>query len=76
MVLKSADFKLNGKMDLDYDFFKIEKNLKPKKGRILISEPFLQDAYFRRSVILLTEHTSEGSVGFVLNKAAKINING
>jgi len=62
-------------MDLNYDFFKIDKNLKPRKGRILISEPFLQDAYFRRSVILLTEYSPEGSVGFVLNKPAKLKIN-
>ncbi len=62
-------------MDLDFDFFRIEKNIKPRKGRILISEPFLQDAYFRRSVILLTEHTNEGSVGFMLNKPAKLRVN-
>jgi len=61
-------------MNLNYDFFRIDKTLKPKKGRLLISEPFLQDAYFKRSVILLTEHNKEGSVGFVLNKPAKITV--
>jgi putative AlgH/UPF0301 family transcriptional regulator len=42
-------------MNLNYDFFKIDKILKPKKGRLLISEPFLQDAYFKRSVIVIAE---------------------
>ncbi len=37
------------------------------KGEILLSEPFLLD-YFSRSVILITEHTDEGSLGFVLNQ--------
>lgn len=36
------------------DIFKIKHNdLRPEKGKILISEPFLQDAYFQRSVVLL-----------------------
>ncbi|SFB76474.1 putative transcriptional regulator [Flexibacter flexilis DSM 6793] len=38
------------------------------KGTILISEPFLQDANFIRTVILLCEHSETGSFGFVLNK--------
>lgn len=39
----------------------------PKPGRVLVSEPFLNDAFFSRSVILLCDHSSEGSFGFVLN---------
>ena len=37
------------------------------KGNLLISAPFLGDV-FKRSVILLTEHNEEGSVGFIINK--------
>ncbi len=37
------------------------------KGKILISAPLLDDI-FKRSVILLTEHNEEGSVGFIINK--------
>jgi putative transcriptional regulator len=55
-------------MQLHYNFFQTENHLQPKKGRILISEPFLTDNYFKRSIVLLTEHSPEGSVGFVLNK--------
>lgn len=40
----------------------------PEKGKVLLSEPFLQDPYFRRTAILLTEHNAEGSVGFVINR--------
>jgi putative transcriptional regulator len=47
----------------------------PKKGRILIAEPFLKDTYFKRSIVLLTEHTDEGSVGFVLNKPLDVKVN-
>ncbi|MCH2197971.1 MAG: YqgE/AlgH family protein [Flavobacteriales bacterium] len=39
----------------------------PQKGDILLAEPFMEDPYFRRTVILLCEHNEEGSFGFVLN---------
>ncbi|MBT3243990.1 MAG: YqgE/AlgH family protein, partial [Bacteroidetes bacterium] len=55
-------------MDESLDFFKIEHNdILPDKGRVLVSEPFLQDEYFKRSVVLITEHNDEGTLGFVLN---------
>ena len=43
-------------------------NVKPSVGKILISEPFLQDMYFRRSVVLLADYNEEGSFGLILNK--------
>ena len=53
----------------------IPKNkLKPGKGRLLISEPFLDDPYFNRTVIQLCEHNEEGSFGFVLNKYVQLDI--
>lgn len=55
----------------NYSFDKIE----PRKGDLLISEPFLTDPNFSRTVILLCEHNDEGSFGFVLNKPAKIKLN-
>ena len=58
---------------MDFDFLKIERNdLEPGKSRILISEPFSQDSFFKRSVVFLTEHNSEGSIGFILNKPVDI----
>ena len=40
----------------------------PIPGNLPLSEPFLQDENFVRSVIMVCEHNSEGSFGFVLNK--------
>lgn len=56
-------------MKIDTNIFKIESNnILPSRGRTLISEPFLQDKTFGRSVILLVEHSSDGSMGLVMNK--------
>jgi putative transcriptional regulator len=44
----------------------------PSAGRLLISEPFLNDPNFKRSVILLAEHTEEGTLGFILNQPSTL----
>lgn len=49
-------------------------NIKPAKGKLLLSEPMLHETYFKRSVILLTEHGVEGSVGFILNKQIEVKL--
>jgi len=60
---------------MDLDFFKIEHNdIKPDKGYVLISEPFLGDIYFKRSIVFITEHNNDGTVGFVLNKPVGVNV--
>jgi putative transcriptional regulator len=50
-------------------------NVKPGPGKILISEPFLFDYYFKRSVILLAEHNKEGSFGVIINKPMAVAFN-
>lgn len=56
-------------MQPEIDLFDILPEDKiPEKGKILISEPFLPDTFFNRSIVYLTDHTPEGSVGFILNK--------
>ena len=41
----------------------------PKKGNLLIAEPaIIGDISFNRSIILLADHTEDGSIGFILNK--------
>jgi putative transcriptional regulator len=47
--------------------FSVKNTLPPEKGRILLSEPFLMDDFFSRAVVLLCDHGSEGSFGFVMN---------
>lgn len=49
--------------------------LKAKKGRLLISEPTFTDPTFFKSVILLTHHNEEESIGLILNHATSINLN-
>jgi putative transcriptional regulator len=49
-------------------------NKNPKAGNLLISEPFLQDENFIRSVVLLCEHNSEGSFGLILNKPSILHL--
>lgn len=49
-------------------------DLEAQKGDLLISEPFLMDPNFSRTVILLCEHNEEGSFGFVLNKPSQMKL--
>ncbi|WP_298343452.1 YqgE/AlgH family protein [uncultured Algibacter sp.] len=49
---------------------------KPKKGDLLIAEPaIIGDVSFNRSIVLLADHSDEGSIGFILNKPLEYNIN-
>ena len=52
----------------------VHNKLEPKKGRLLITEPFEESEYFKRSVILLCEHNEDGSFGFVLNNYVDIQL--
>lgn len=45
--------------------------LKAGPGKLLISEPMLQDACFQRSVVYLCHHDTKESVGYVINKRAE-----
>ncbi|WP_353777805.1 YqgE/AlgH family protein [Winogradskyella sp. 3972H.M.0a.05] len=43
--------------------------IQPNKGNLLIAEPsIIGDLSFNRSVILLADHSAQGSIGFILNK--------
>jgi len=48
--------------------------IEPAAGKILISEPFLTDPNFLRSVVLLTEHNELGTMGFVLNHVLELSL--
>lgn len=47
----------------------------PSKGSLLISEPFMLDPNFKRSVVLLAEHNEEGTIGYVLNQKSELLLN-
>ena len=47
-------------------------NIRPKKGKALISQPLMMDGCFRRSVVLLAEYSKNGAIGFILNKMLPI----
>lgn len=46
-------------------------SITPAAGRLLISEPFMMDPNFKRSVIFLTEYSDEGALGYVLNHVSE-----
>ena len=63
-------------MNINTDIFKIQSNnVMPSRGKILISEPFLHDVTFGRSVVLLVDHTEEGSMGLIINKPLPLMLN-
>jgi putative transcriptional regulator len=51
------------------------ENLSLDKGMFLVSEPFLPDPNFKRTVVILTEHDDDGSIGFVLNRKTNLLLN-
>lgn len=55
--------------------FNFQNSEQPQVGSLLISEPFMEDDNFTRSVILLCGHNDEeGSFGFVLNHPTDIDL--
>ena len=49
-------------------------NIVPQRGKVLISQPFMSDGCFSRSVVLLTDYSKDGAIGFILNKWLPIPI--
>ena len=44
------------------------------KGQLLIAAPILLDPNFRRSVVLVIEHSAEGALGVVLNRPTDLPV--
>ena len=61
--------------ELDRIFQIKSNNLNPAKGKLLLSEPLMGDYYFGRSVVLLTEHNADGSIGVIMNKPVTAKFN-
>jgi putative transcriptional regulator len=45
------------------------------RGKLLLASPTLIDPNFRRTVVLITEHTDEGAMGLVLNRPSDASVN-
>jgi putative transcriptional regulator len=55
--------------------YEYEKNKPLEVGSLLLSEPFMWDENFKRTVILVCRHHSiEGTSGVILNKPVKLNL--
>lgn len=55
--------------------FDFEKNKPLQAGTILLSEPFMWDENFKRTVILICKHHSiDGTTGLILNKPVQLDL--
>ena len=60
----------------EFELFRVKhNNVPPAKGLSLVSVPLLKDAYFKKTIVYLTEHNDDGSVGFILNKQLDFHLN-
>lgn len=50
----------------------MKKKIQP--GNILIAQPFMEEGNFKKSVIGITEHGKDGTVGFILNKSINLKL--
>ena len=44
------------------------------EGQLLIASPALNDPNFRRTVVLITEHSNDGAAGLVLNRPSPASV--
>lgn len=44
------------------------------RGKLLVAAPTLVDPNFARTVVLITEHAEEGTMGIVLNRSAEVAV--
>ena len=49
-------------------------SIDPEKGKLLVSNPFLDEDFFRRSLVYICQYNKEGSFGFVINNLISINL--
>jgi putative transcriptional regulator len=54
----------------------MEKKLeiRVKKGDLLVSQPFMMDGNFRRTVVFLAEYNKDGALGFILNRPLEYKV--
>jgi len=57
-----------------FNFAPMDSSFESLRGHLLIASPALIDPSFRRTVVLVTEHTEEGAMGVVLNRASPVAV--
>lgn len=56
--------------------YEFEKHKKIGAGKLLLSEPFMYDENFRRTVVLICSHDEEnGTMGIILNRPINVQLN-
>lgn len=58
------------------NFIRVQStNISLESGKLLLAAPFMSDAYFDKTVILMVEQGRDGSLGFILNRAMHVSLN-
>jgi putative transcriptional regulator len=58
----------------DWGEFKSYSIAPLETGSLILATPFMDDPNFIRTVVLLVEHGTDGSLGFVLNRPIELNL--
>lgn len=53
---------------------KSDENVSLSAGKLLLAEPFMDDPYFKRSVVLLCRNDKDGVFGLILNRPLDIKL--
>src|SRR3954452_16848250 len=48
--------------------------MESKRGQLLVAGPALQDPNFRRTVLLICEHTDDGALGLIINRPTPVEV--
>ncbi|MFN8310624.1 MAG: YqgE/AlgH family protein [Chitinophagales bacterium] len=54
--------------------YNMERHKPLKAGQLLLSEPFMWDENFKRTVVLVCSHTTDGTSGLLLNKPVQLKL--
>jgi putative transcriptional regulator len=63
-----------GEFDIPDPFDEEGEASESLRGRLLVASPALVDPNFARTVVLITEHNSDGAMGVVLNRPSEVEV--
>ncbi len=56
----------------DFDYFMAEQDINSLSGKLLIAMPQMGDLRFEKSVIYICAHSSDGAMGFIINRTMQV----